>query len=205
MTDDPALTNGTLDRATSDIDWEKASRAARLMLEAVGEDPGRAGVADSWQRRIPAAMETLTEGYREDAKPTMRSFPTESDDLVVKTGIPLYSMCEHHMLPYFGQVHVAYRPDSRAIGLSKLARYVRWQSRRLTMQEGLTRDIAEGLADELDTGLVMVEATATHLCEAMRGVETASETTTHATVGDPTDVDRERFREAIRQAGEIAP
>ncbi|MFC7044694.1 GTP cyclohydrolase I [Halobacteriaceae archaeon GCM10025711] len=205
MTDDPALTNGTLDRATSDIDWEKASRAARLMLEAVGEDPGRTGVADSWQRRIPAAMETLTEGYREDAKPTMRSFPTESDGLVVKTGIPLYSMCEHHMLPYFGKVHVAYRPDGRAIGLSKLARYVRWQSRRLTMQEGLTRDIAEGLADELDTGLVMVEATATHLCEAMRGVETASETTTHATVGDPTDVDRERFREAIRHAGEIAP
>ena len=83
------------------------------------------------------------------------------------------------------------------IGLSKLPRYVRWQARRPSMQEELTRDIADGLAAELDAEAVLVEASATHMCEAMRGVETATETTTTATAGSPTDAERRRFRDAI--------
>ena len=185
-------------REESTIDWEKAERATRLLLEAVGEDPDRDGLLDTWQRRVPNAVATLSEGYRTAAKPTMRTFTSESDDLVVKTGVPLYSLCEHHLLPYHGTAHVAYVPrDGQVVGLSKLIRYVRWQSRKLTMQERLTREIAEGLAAELGAKTVLVEATATHMCEAMRGVQAETETTTRSVVGEPTDGERQRFRDAI--------
>jgi len=118
----------------------------------------------------------------------MRTFLAESDGLVVKTGIPLYSLCEHHVLPYHGVAHVGYEPDGEVVGLSKLPRYLRWQSRRLTMQESLTHEIASGLREEID---------ATHLCEAMRGVERATETTTRATVGDLSTEAVRRFERAI--------
>ena len=196
MTNQQYHTNG-VDSESSSIDYEKAQRATRMLLEALGEDPDRDGLEDTWQRRIPAALETLTEGQREGEKPELRTFDTGGDDLVIKTGIPVYSLCEHHMLPYHGVVHVAYRPDGDVVGLSKLARYVRWQSRRLTVQESLTRDIAEGLAGEIGTDTVQVEITATHLCEAMRGVETATETATQATVGKLTDNEQRRFRSAV--------
>lgn len=182
------------------IDREKAQRGVRLLLEALGEDPDREDLIDTWQRRVPAAFATLTEGTDETAKPTMRTFDAESEDLVVKTGIPVYSLCEHHLLPFFGTVTLAYRPDEDVVGLSKLTRYVRWQSRQLTMQERLTNDIASGLAEELDAPTVLVEMHATHLCEAMRGVETKSTTTTRATVGEPTEGEREQFRAAVARA-----
>lgn len=196
MTNQQYHTNGT-DGEESSIDYEKAQRATRMLLEALGEDPDRNGLEDTWQRRMPAAFETLTEGQRAAAKPELRTFDSGSADLVIKTGIPVYSLCEHHMLPYHGVAHVTYRPDGDVVGLSKLARYVRWQSRRLTVQEGLTRDIAEGLATEIGTDAVQVEMTATHLCEAMRGIETATETTTQATVGELTDNEQRRFRSAV--------
>ncbi|WP_415380492.1 GTP cyclohydrolase I [Halosimplex sp. TS25] len=180
------------------IDYSKAQEGARLLLEAVGENPDEGSLQDTWERRVPETFETLTEGTRAEAKPTLRTFDATSDDLVIKTGIPMYSLCEHHLLPYHGTAHVAYRPDEEVVGLSKLPRYVRWQSRRLTMQEELTTDIAHGLADELGADAVIVEITATHLCEAMRGVETATETTTRTTVGELTDSERERFIEQTR-------
>ncbi|MXR21415.1 GTP cyclohydrolase I FolE [Halobacterium sp. PCN9] len=183
------------------MDYEKAQRGVRLLLEAVGEDPGSDALAETWQRRVPDALETLTAGQREAEKPTMRTFDAETTDLVVKTGIPVYSLCEHHLLPFFGTVHLAYRPTDEVVGLSKLTRYVRWQSRQLTMQEQLTNDIASGLEAELDAATVFVEMNATHLCEAMRGVETKSTTTTRATVGEPTEAERERFRAAVKRAG----
>jgi GTP cyclohydrolase I len=179
------------------IDVEKAQQGLRLLLEAVGEDPDRGALVETWQRRGPELAATLSEGYRDEAKPTMKTFPAETDDLVVKTGIPLYSLCQHHLLPYTGTVHVAYRPEGAVVGLSKLARYVCWRSRRLTVQEQLTRDIAEGLASEIGTDIVLVEAEATHFCEAMRGVETETTTVTTATVGSPTETERTRFRDAI--------
>ncbi len=182
---------------TGGINQEKAQRGVRLLLEAVGEDPGREGLSETWQRRVPETFATLTDRNRDAAKPTIRTFETESEELVVKTGIPVYSLCEHHLLPFFGSVHLAYRPQGSVVGLSKLTRYVRWQSRQLTMQERLTNEIASGLANELDTSTVFVEMNATHLCEAMRGIETESKTTTRATVGEPTDVERERFQSAI--------
>lgn len=181
------------------FDREKAQHGVRLLLEAVGENPERDGIVDTWQRRVPETFATLTEGEYEETKPTMRTFDADSDDLVVKTDIPIYSLCEHHLLPFFGTAHLAYRPDGQVVGLSKLTRYVRWQSRRLTMQEQLTTDIASGLAQELGAATVFVEMSATHLCEAMRGIETKSTTTTRATVGEPTEVEREQFQMAIAQ------
>lgn len=183
--------------AESDIDHEKAQRGVRLLLEAVGEDPDSGALAETWQRRVPDAFATLTEGQRETAKPTMRTFDAETTDLIVKTGIPVYSLCEHHLLPFFGTVHLAYRPTDEVVGLSKLTRYVRWQSRKLSMQERLTNDIASGLQEELDADTVLVEMNATHLCEAMRGIETESATTTRATIGEPSEVERERFQAAV--------
>lgn len=184
----------------SGIDHAKAREGVRLLLQAVGEDPDSDELVDTWQRRVPEAFETLTEGKRTAEKPTMRTFETNNDSLVIKTDIPVYSLCEHHLLPYHGTIHVAYRPNGEAAGLSKLTRYVRWQSRRLTMQEQLTDDIAEGLAEELNADAVLVELSATHMCEAMRGIETASKTTSWAAVGNPTDAELDRFRQAIRRA-----
>lgn len=196
MTEQQYHTNGE-NAGSSEIDWEKAQRATRMLLEALGENPDREALEDTWRRRVPASLETLTEGERETTKPDMRTFQAETNDLVVKTGIPIYSLCEHHLLPYHGTAHIAYRPEGDILGLSKLSRYVRWQSRRLTVQEGLTRDIAEGLAQEVEAGAVRVEITATHLCEAMRGIETATRTTTQSTVGELTDDEQRRFRSAI--------
>lgn len=199
MSNGIASSVGTNDRRT---DLSKAQRGTRLLLEAIGEDPSADELVETWQRRVPAALEELSEGYRIDEKPAMRTFNADGDELIVKTGIPIYSLCEHHILPYHGTAHVAYRPNGQVIGLSKLARYVRWQSRRLTMQEQLTQDIADGLADELQAEAVIVEITATHLCEAMRGIETRTETRTAASAGAPQAGDHERFYAAIRQSSQ---
>jgi GTP cyclohydrolase I len=185
--------SSAVDSADSDIDWEQAQEGVRLLLEAIGENPTDETLAETWRRRVPAALETLTEGTRETQKPAMHTFDAETEGFVVKTGIPLYSLCEHHLLPYYGTAHVGYRPGGAVVGLSKLARYVRWQSRRLTIQEGLTGDIAHGLAAEVGADAVVVELRATHLWEAMRGIETATETVTRTTVGDLTDEERRRF------------
>ena len=90
------------------IDWEKAQKGARLLLESIGEDPKRKDLLDTWQRRVPDALATLSEGRRQTAKPIMRTFEANADELVVKTGIPVYSLCELHLLPYHGVAHVAY-------------------------------------------------------------------------------------------------
>ncbi|WP_424000376.1 GTP cyclohydrolase I [Haloarcula salina] len=189
----------TATQPTESFDEEKARRGARLLLEAAGRDPDSAGISDTWSRRVPDMLQTLTEGSRSESKPVMRTFDAETDGLVVKTGIALHSMCEHHMLPFHGVAHVAYLPGEEMVGLSKLIRYVRWQSRQLTTQETLTRDIAVGLADELDAHGVAVQVTATHLCEVMRGVETETKTTTRELVGTISEEDRTQFREAIRR------
>ena len=181
------------------IDWEQAQRATRLLLDAVGEDPNRTGLEETWKRRVPEAFETLTEGSRSAAKPELRTFPSEQEDLVIKTGIPFHSLCEHHLLPFTGEAHVAYRPDGAVVGLSKLIRYVRWQSRQLSVQEELTNDIATGLAEELGSDAVVVELSATHLCETMRGVESETRTTTRRSVGSVTREERSRFEDAIRR------
>lgn len=206
--DETQLSDGSTDDRISlpdeaeGIDRDKAQRGARLLLEAMGADTETDPYVETWQRRMPELLKTLSEGTRIAEKPTMRTFEATSDDLVVKTGIPIYSLCQHHFLPYHGTVHVAYRPSGAVVGLSKLTRYVRWQMRQLTIQEQLTQNIADGLAGELNTEPVLVELSATHLCEAMRGIETSTETTTRAVVGTPTSAERQQFSDAItRSAG----
>jgi GTP cyclohydrolase I len=201
MTDDPHR-NGEMQQRSdppdaSEIDWQKAQEGTRLLLEAVGADPEQSGLRETWERRVPQTFDTLTEGTREAAKPSLRTFATEDPSPVIKTDIPLYSLCEHHLLPYHGVAHVAYVPDGAVVGLSKLPRYVRWQSRRLTMQESLTRDIATGLHEELWAAGVVVELTATHLCEAMRGVERATETTTRTAAGEVPEAVVQQFERAV--------
>lgn len=187
--------SGSGERQT--FDREKAQRGVRLVLEAIGVDPSSDDLEETWERRVPTSLETLSEGYRASTKPTIRTFESENEELVVKTGIPVYSLCEHHLLPYHGTVNIAYRPNDEVAGLSKLIRYVRWRSRRLTIQERLTQEIANGLATELNAEVVLTEIRATHLCEAMRGVETQTETRTSATVGSPTENERKQFQNAI--------
>ncbi|WP_435096567.1 GTP cyclohydrolase I [Halarchaeum sp. P4] len=198
---DGTQTTDTETRDDQPVDHEQLSHATRLILDAVGEDPERDGLVDTWERRVPDAYKELTQGYREAEKPTMRTFDAEGEDLVVKTGIPFYSLCEHHLLPFHGEAHVAYRPDGQVVGLSKLVRYVKWASRRLTIQEQLTRDISEGLAEEIGADAVLVELSATHMCEAMRGVEAHTTTTSRASVGEFDDDERQRFRDAIAAEG----
>jgi len=188
------------DRPADEFDHEKARRGTRLLLEAMGRDPDEGALTETWERRVPDAFETLSEGYHDNEKPTMRTFDANgsTSGLVIKTGIPVHSLCEHHLLPYTGTAHIGYHPGNEVAGLSKLARYVRWQARRLTTQEQLTRDIAAGLAEEIDADGVAVVLSATHLCEAMRGVEMGTETRTTATVGNAGDEARRRVVDAMQ-------
>jgi GTP cyclohydrolase I len=199
-------TNGTNESSVSEsesaIDWKKAQKGTRLLLQAVGADPDAGHLQETWRRRVPKSVESLSSGLREAEKPTMRTFETECEELVVKTQIPLYSLCEHHLLPFTGVAHVAYCPDKQVVGLSKLSRYVCWQACQPTMQERLARDIATGLQGEIGATGVVVEITATHLCEAMRGVETATETTTRATAGEVMPDDHRQFDRAVDRAGD---
>lgn len=184
------------------IDWKQAQEGTRLILEAMGEDPDSKPLRETWERRVPAMLETLSEGNRLDEKPDMRTFEAGGDNLVVKTGIAFQSLCEHHLLPYTGTAHIAYQPNRSVVGLSKLIRYVRWQSRKPSIQEELTRDIADGLAEELNAKSVVVELSATHLCEVMRGVESETVTTTRSTVGELGEAERQRFESAIQRNSE---
>lgn len=189
--------SGAEEHGPCGIDIDKAQRGTRLLLESIGADPSADQLEQTWKRRVPAFFETFSEGLRDSAKPTIRTFEADTSNLIIKTDIPLYSLCEHHLLPFHGTAHVAYRPAEAVAGLSKLTRYVRWHGRRPTMQEQLTTDIANGLADELDAPVVLVQLEATHLCESMRGVETPSVTTTRSSVGAPTETERDRFADAI--------
>lgn len=170
-----------------DIDVAKARKGVRLLLEATGHSPNRDELEQTWKRRVPSAFETLTSGNRESNKPTMRTFSVDNSTVVKKRGIPFYSTCEHHLLPFFGEVDVKYEARDQVVGLSKISRYVKWCSRKFTMQERLTQDIAQGLKDELNANAVHVKLSANHLCEIMRGVETESTTVTETTVGEFTE------------------
>ncbi len=144
----------------------------RRMLESIGEDPNREGL-----RRTPERFEKafcyLTSGYRQDPGKVLGGamFEVAYDQMVVVRDIELFSMCEHHLLPFFGRCHVGYIPRKRVVGLSKIARLVNLYSRRLQLQERLTRQIAEAIMEQTDPEGVGVVIEARHLCMVMRGVE----------------------------------
>ena len=150
----------------------------RDLLSAVGEDPAREGLLDT-PKRVRKSLAFLTQGYEMEPREVLGTaiFEEDYDAMVVVKDIEFYSLCEHHMLPFFGKAHIAYVPDGRIVGLSKLPRLVEVFSRRLQVQERLTKQIAEALAEALEPRGVGVVIEAAHLCMMMRGVEKQSSKT----------------------------
>jgi len=145
---------------------------AKEMLEHLGEDPRRAGLRDTPQR-FANALRFLTGGYEAEPRDVVGNgvFDAEGEGVVLVRDIEFHSLCEHHLLPFFGRVHVAYLPGERIIGLSKIPRIVDLYARRLQVQERITEQVAEALMQLLQPRGVLVLAEARHLCMAMRGVE----------------------------------
>jgi len=149
------------------------------ILKLIGEDPNREGLIDT-PLRVGKAMQFLTQGYDTDPAEILRSamFKEDYREMVVVKDIELYSMCEHHMIPFIGRAHVAYIPDGRITGLSKIARVVEAFARRLQVQERLTTQIKDCIQDTLEPLGVAVVIEAKHLCMAMRGVQKQNSVTT---------------------------
>jgi GTP cyclohydrolase I len=147
-------------------------RLIRDLLKEIGEDPSREGL-DKTPARVAKAWEYLTSGYGQDARDVLNEalFTEEYDEMVVVKDIDLYSVCEHHLLPFIGKCHIAYMPSKKIVGLSKLPRLVEMFARRLQVQERLTTQIAQTLNDVLQPRGVAVVIEAVHLCMLMRGVE----------------------------------
>jgi GTP cyclohydrolase IA len=144
----------------------------RRLLEQVGEDPTRDGLRGT-PKRFEQAFRFLTSGYHQDVDKVLNNalFDVNYDEMVIVSDIDFYSLCEHHLLPFFGKVHVAYLPSKRVIGLSKIARLVDVFSRRLQVQERLTTQIAETIQQKINPYGVGVVIEAQHMCMLMRGVE----------------------------------
>src|SRR3989338_5965167 len=144
----------------------------RKLIKSIGENVNRPGLKET-PRRAALAFEYLTGGYNQDVRKVINNaiFPSDNDEMIIVKDIELYSLCEHHLLPFFGKCHVGYLPDGKIIGLSKVARVVDIFSRRLQVQENLTRQIAETLMDQIGAKGIGVVIEARHLCMMMRGVE----------------------------------
>jgi GTP cyclohydrolase I len=144
----------------------------RQLLAELGEDPSREGLLDT-PKRVEKAFKFLTSGYSADVDATLNNalFSVDYNEMVIVRDIDFYSLCEHHLLPFFGKCHVAYIPQGRVLGLSKMPRLVDIFARRLQIQERLTNQIAQTICQKIDPLGVAVVMEATHLCMSMRGVE----------------------------------
>jgi GTP cyclohydrolase I len=152
--------------------------AVKQILEHIGEDPNREGLIDT-PKRVTKAWEFMTSGYKQDPKEIIQKalFTSSNDEMVVLKDIELYSHCEHHMLPIIGKVHVAYIPNGKVVGLSKIPRVVDVFARRLQIQEQLTEQIADAINDAIKPKGVAVVIDARHMCMEMRGVQKICSTT----------------------------
>ncbi len=148
------------------------------ILELLGEDPNREGLLKT-PSRVAKALKFLTEGYQQDPKEILNQalFTSSNDEMVVVRDIEFYSMCEHHMLPIIGRVHVAYIPNGKVVGLSKIPRIVNVFARRLQIQEQMTEQIADAILETINPKGVAVVVHARHMCMEMRGVQKINSTT----------------------------
>jgi GTP cyclohydrolase I len=179
-----ASSNGAGREADIVVDKPRIERAVRDILEAIGEDPNRDGLLDT-PARVARMYEEICSGLREDPSEHLHKvFEADHDEMVMVRDIPLYSLCEHHLIPFSGKAHVAYIPgtDGRITGLSKIARLVDGYSRRPQVQEHLTVQIADAMERTLEPRGVMVIIEAEHLCMSMRGVQKAGSTTVTSAV-----------------------
>lgn len=178
----PALVHRSADNVLSETSTEDLYRE---LIGRLGEDVSRDGLART-PERVKRSMEFLTRGYLQDASEILRGalFDVDYDEMVIVKDVEMYSLCEHHMLPFFGRVHVAYIPNGKVIGLSKIPRLVNVFARRLQVQERLTRQIADAIQEAIAPQGVGVVVEARHLCMMMRGVEVQhSSTVTSAMLG----------------------
>ncbi|MEK9556712.1 MAG: GTP cyclohydrolase I FolE [Gammaproteobacteria bacterium] len=165
---------------------DSLSESYRNAIEAIGENPEREGLLDT-PKRAAKALEFLTSGYRQDLSTIVNGavFESENDEMVVVRDIELYSMCEHHMLPFTGRCHIGYLPNGKVLGLSKFARITDMFARRLQIQENLTREIALAVQEVTGARGVAVVVEARHFCMMMRGVEKQNSTmATSVMLGD---------------------
>ena len=167
------------------MDHKKIMLGVKLILEGIGEDVFREGLLDTPERVIKM-YEEVCSGYQMDAKRHLtKVFKVEDNEMIVEKDIDFHSLCEHHLMPFFGKVHIGYIPDGKVVGLSKLARTVEVYARRLQLQERLTNQVADAIMDYLGAkgAIVMIEGE--HLCMAMRGVKkVGSKTVTLVRKGD---------------------
>jgi GTP cyclohydrolase I len=178
----------------------------REILRRIGEDPNRDGLLRT-PGRVEKSMAYLTKGYQEDPHQMLRAalFDVDYDEMVIVKDVEMFSLCEHHMLPFFGKVHVAYIPKGKVVGLSKIARLVEVFSRRLQVQERMTRQIADAIQDAIAPQGVGVVIEARHLCMMMRGIEKQnSSTVTSAMIGCFREKEtRAEFLSLVRSPGHI--
>jgi GTP cyclohydrolase I len=157
---------------------EEFEQAITKVIELLGEDPKREGLLKT-PSRVVKALQFLTEGYQQDPKEILNQalFSTSNDEMVLVRDIEFYSMCEHHMLPIIGRAHVAYIPDGKVVGLSKIPRIVNVYARRLQIQEQMTEQIADAILETIQPKGVAVVVHARHMCMEMRGVQKINSTT----------------------------
>lgn len=153
------------------VNKEKIEEAVRLLLEGIGEDCDREGIKET-PDRVARMYEEIFAGMDQSAGEHLsKTFTAENNEMIIEKDISFYSTCEHHLMPFYGKVHIAYIPDGRVVGISKLARTVEVYARRLQIQEKMTAQIADAIMENLKPQGVMVMVQAEHMCMTMRGVK----------------------------------